>query len=140
MTLRYAALASSTVRAAYEEAMGRVRKPLPLGVGGRPPVPARLDWRVSEFLKTRVAHGYCSRPLAAGACPYANICETCENFVPAPEFAPTLRAQLADVRALREDAERRGWTSEADRHRRVAEALEGHLRRLENDENTIDRP
>jgi hypothetical protein len=29
----------------------------------------------SRVLKTRVAHGYCSRTPAAGACPYANICE-----------------------------------------------------------------
>ena len=26
------------------------------------------------MLKTRVAHGYCSRDLVAEACPYANTC------------------------------------------------------------------
>jgi hypothetical protein len=31
------------------------------------------------MLKTRVAHGYCSRQLAAEACPYANICEQCDK-------------------------------------------------------------
>lgn len=60
------------------------------------------------MLKTRVANGYCSRELAAKACPYANICETCENFITAEEFAPALHAQLADVRALRQDAADRG--------------------------------
>ena len=64
--------------------------------------------------------------------PLVNICENCSNYVPATEFTPTLQAQLADVRALRDDAERRGWTSEEARHRRVIESLEGHLRRLEN--------
>jgi hypothetical protein len=57
------------------------------------------------MLKTRVAHGYCSRHLAADACPYANICEHCDNYVPAPEFAPALQDQLADVQTLRNDAE-----------------------------------
>ena len=56
------------------------------------------------MLKTRVAHGYCSRQLAAEACPYANICEQCDNYVTAPEFIPQLQAQLADVTALRDDA------------------------------------
>lgn len=132
MTLRYATLASPTLRAAYDEAMGKVRKTIPVAVAGRPLVPAKVDWIASEFLKTRVAHGYCSRHLAAGACPYSNICETCDNFAPAPEFVPALHDQLADVHQLRADAERRGWASEADRHGRVIDALEGHLRRLEN--------
>ena len=131
MTLRYAALASPTLRAAYDTAMGKVRRTLPLVPAGRPEVPAKVDWLTSEFLKTRVATGYCSRHLSAGACPYANVCETCENFVPAPEFAPAIRNQLADVHTLREDARGRGWDSEAERHGRVAEALERHLEVLE---------
>jgi hypothetical protein len=82
------------------------------------------------MLKTRVAHGYCSRHLTQAACPYANICEQCDNFVPASEFAPALRAQLTDVEALRIDAEQRGWTGEVERHQRVAEHLHRHLHRL----------
>jgi hypothetical protein len=41
MTLRYASLASPTVRAAYEQAMAKVRsrQPLPLVIGGKPAVP-----------------------------------------------------------------------------------------------------
>jgi hypothetical protein len=82
------------------------------------------------MLKTRVAHGYCSRDLAAEACTYANICETCPSFATTAEFAPALEAQLADIRHLRDDAEGRGWTSETARHQRVITSLEGHLRRL----------
>jgi hypothetical protein len=82
------------------------------------------------MLKTRVAHGYCSRDLAADACPYANICETCPNFVTTTDFAPGLQRQLADIRQLRDDAQARGWTNETARHQRVITSLEGHLRRL----------
>jgi hypothetical protein len=83
------------------------------------------------MLKTRVAHGYCSRHEGQGACPYANICETCDNFTPATEFAPALAAQLADIQALQADAENRGWSGEAQRHDRVAQAVQGHLARLQ---------
>jgi integrase len=132
MTLRYATLASPTLRAAYDQAIGKVRKSLPIAPVGRPIVPAKVDWIASEFLKTRLAHGYCSRHLAAGACPYANICETCDNFVPGPEHLPVLRDQLADIRQLHADAQRRGWTDETKRHSRVINALETHCHRLEN--------
>lgn len=132
MTLRYATLASPTLRSAYDQAIGKVRKTLPIAPAGKPIVPAKVDWIASEFLKTRVAHGYCSRHLAAGACPYANICETCDNFVPGPEHLPALRDQLADLRQLRADAGQRGWDSEARRHGRVIGALEHHCSRLEN--------
>jgi hypothetical protein len=134
MTLRYAKLAAPTVRAAYQQAMDKVRlrQPLPLLVGGRQAVPDRIEWLRSEMLKTRVAHGYCSRDLVAEACPYANICEQCDNFVTTTQFLPQLEAQLADVRALRDDAQARGWHSEVARHTRVAASLESHLQRLKH--------
>lgn len=130
MTLRYAKLASPALRAAYEEAAGRVRRRIPVGTPGRPAVPTQVEWMAQEMLKTRVAHGYCSRHLAAGACPYANICEQCDNFAPTPEFVPVLEAQLVDVYELRADAEGRGWESEVERHGRVIASLERHLARL----------
>lgn len=131
MTLRYATLASPTLRAGYDEAIGKVRRSLPLVPVGRPIVPEKVAWIASEFLKTRVGTGFCSRHLAAEACPYANVCETCDNFVPAPEFVPALRSQLVDIRDLRADAERRGWTSEVERHGRVIDSLEVHLAGLD---------
>jgi integrase len=132
MTLRYATLASPALRSAYDQAIGKVRKTLPIAPAGQPIVPAKVDWIASEFLKTRVAHGYCSRHLTAGACPYANICETCDNFVPGPEHLPVLRDQLTDLHQLRADAGQRGWDGEARRHGRVISALEHHCSRLEN--------
>jgi hypothetical protein len=115
--------------------MGRLqmRQPLPLVPAGRAVVPEGVEWLSSEVLKTRVAHGYCSPHRAAGVCPYANICETCDNFVPAPEFAPILESQLAEVRALQDDAAERGWEAEVVRHGWVIESLEGHLGRLQKE-------
>jgi hypothetical protein len=131
MTIRYATLASPTLRTAYDQAIGSIKTQLTLTPVGRPIVPDKVSWLAAEMLKTRVAHGYCSRHAAGEACPYANICETCDNYTPAVEFLPALTDQLADVRALKDDADHRGWSSESDRHSHVAAALEGHLQRLE---------
>ncbi len=135
MTLRYASLANHTVRGAYDQAMTRIqsRRQLPLIIAGRAVVPDRIEWLRSEMLKTRVAHGYCSRHLAAQACPYANICEQCDNYTTSSEFLPQLRGQLADEHALREDAEARGWDSEVARHARVITSLQHHLDRLQRE-------
>ncbi len=133
MTLRYAHLASGTVKEAYDEAMHRMapRHLVPLAGPSAYSVPERVEWVHSEMLKTRLASGYCSRHPAAGPCQYANVCETCENFSPAPIFQGALRNQLADVVELRDDARDRGWTAEMERHQRVIDSIEGHLRRLE---------
>jgi hypothetical protein len=132
MTLRYASLAAPAIRIAYEEAMNkaRARLTLPIAPAGQPIIPGRIEWLRTEMLKTRVAHGYCSRQLAAEACPYANICEQCDNYVTAPEFIPQLQAQLADVTALRDDAAERGWHTEVARHSRVITSIQNHLPRL----------
>jgi integrase len=140
MTIRYARLASPTLRTAYDQAIGKMRRLLPLTPTGPAPVPDRVRWLESEMLKTRVAHGYCSRDLVAEACPYANVCETCPNFTTAPEFIPAITAQLADIRELRDDADNRGWSSEAARHERVITSLASHLRRLEPSPKMEPRP
>jgi integrase len=129
MTVRYAHLADSSVRNAYDVAMTRLRgtRELPLVIGDRPQIPDRIQWLHSEMLKTRVAHGYCSRHLAAEACPYANICEQCDNYTTTTEFVPHLQAQLTDETALRDDARDRGWDSEVARHARVIASLQRHL-------------
>jgi integrase len=133
MTLRYAKLASPTIRSAYQNAMDKIRagQLLPItAVGGAPAVPDKVQWLHAEMLKTRLAHGFCARPRAAGPCPYANICEQCDFFAPDRAAAATITAQLDDVRELRADALTRGWDDEAARHQRVETSLEQHLDRL----------
>ncbi len=67
---------------------------------GKAAVPDRVEWLRAEMLKTRVAHGYCSRDLVADACPYANICEQCDNFVTAPEFTPANASKATNQLAV----------------------------------------
>ena len=108
-----------------------MRRQFTLTLVGKPILPDKVGWLHSEILKTRVARGYRARHLAAGACPYANICETCDNYITAPEFRDALTDQLADIQALETDAQTRGWTDEAARHNRVAHAITDHLQRLD---------
>jgi integrase len=135
MTIRYARLASPTLKSAYDQAAGKIARRIPIAVTGGTAAPNTVEWLAAEMLKTHVAHGYCSRQLAAEACAFANICETCPNYVTTPEFIPAIEAQLDDIRRLRDDAGTRGWTTETARHQRVITSLEAHLRRL-----TRDRP
>ncbi len=107
----------------------RSRLTLPIAPIGQAIVPDRVQWLRSEMLKTRVAHGYCSRNLVAESYSYASVCEQCDNFTTSAEFVPALQAQLADVTALREDAEARGWNTEVARHARVITSLTRHLER-----------
>lgn len=72
-------------------------------------------------------------PAPGRRCPYANICEQCDNFTTSTEFLPQLQAQLADELALQEDAEARGWDSEVARHARVITSLQRHLDRLRDE-------
>lgn len=131
MTIRYATLASPTLRQAYEHSIGGLRGQLDLAATGRPVVPDAMSWLTTEMIKTRLANGYCSRHLAQGACAYANICETCDNFTPGTDMTDILAAQLHDQQALVDDAEQRGWTSEHARHDRVATALRQHLHTIQ---------
>lgn len=134
MTMRYAALANGTVRGAYDQAMAKVqRRPLPVVVADRPVVPDRIAWLTSEMIKTRVAHGYCSRHLAAEACPYANICENCDNYQTDASFLPQLQDQLTDAQSLHDDALQRGWDGEVARHARLIASLQRHVDRLKGD-------
>lgn len=141
MTMRYAQLSSPTLRAAYDQAISKLRRRIPVApvIDGHV-IPNDVEWIRSEMLKTRVAHGHCSRDLAAEACAYANICETCSNFTPTAEFTPAITAQLADIRTLRDDANERGWTSETARHERVITSLEHHLHRLQRSTPSTENP
>ncbi len=71
-----------------------------------------------------MAGGYCLRTPAQGACPYTNICEHCPNFRTDATFLAVLGAQRADAAALAADAETRGWTDEASRHRNLVQRLD----------------
>ncbi len=126
MSLRYARLFDTTVRAEYERALDLAKTrlgPLPSG-RARIPVASDDDWREAPAIKARLAGGYCLRAPAQGACPYANICEHCPSFRTDAASRAVLATQRVDAEALAADAEAHGWGDEADRHRRLVARLD----------------
>lgn len=139
MSLRYAHLFDSTVRAEYERALTLAKTrigPMPTPTGKTMiPVTAVTtgcgnqcgdtdDWRDEPVIKSRLAGGHCLRATAQGACPYANICEHCPSFRTDTASIAVLSAQRIDTAALAEDAEQRGWIDEADRHLKLLARLD----------------
>ena len=69
------------------------------------------------MLKTRVANGYCSpRPRRRSLRLRQHLRDLPELHHRPPSSTPAIQAQLADIHALRDDANDRGWTSETARH------------------------
>ena len=129
MSLRYGRLFDTTVRAEYERALDLAKQQ------ARTPTPGRasllladitggVNWKDTPLLKSRLAGGFCLRAPAQGACTYANICEHCPSFHAEPSSLPILAAQRVDAEALALDAEKRGWITEAERHKRLITQLD----------------
>ena len=76
----------------------------------------RLDVETSA---SRV--GLCCRPRGAVGC------EHCPSFHTTTTYRPILAAQRADTAVLAADAEHRGWTEEAARHRALIARLDALL-------------
>ena len=136
MTLRYAALADTTVRAAYDAAIGQGPRTatLPLVVSrptGRPG-PGRLAAR-RDAQDPRRARLLLPPPRRRRLPLRQHLRALRQLPRPAPSSYPQLQDQLADAHALRDDAEARGWDSEVARHARVIASLQRHLDRLKRD-------
>ncbi|MCA1701979.1 MAG: site-specific integrase [Actinobacteria bacterium] len=136
MSLRYGRLFDATVKAEYERALTAAKAHLGTlptePPGGRTRLPLLdSDWKQAPAIKARLAGGFCIRAQAQGPCAYANICEHCPNFRTDVGYLPVLAAQRADTETLARDAEARGWISEADRHRRLIERLDAHIRQAQ---------
>ncbi len=132
MSLRYGRLFDATVRTEYERALAAAKAHLgtlptepPQGRVSLPIVDG--DWKDAPAVKARLAGGFCIRAQVQGPCAYANICEHCPNFRTDTGYLPVLAAQRADTETLARDAEARGWTGEAERHRRLIARLDAHI-------------
>jgi integrase len=128
MTLRYAQLFDATVRTEYERALDLAKSqigPLPTGRPGLPIAGITGGgWKDAPLIKADLAGGHCLRAPAQGACPYANICEHCPSFRAGATDLPVPAAQRVDAETLAADAEKRGWITEADRHRKLLTRLD----------------
>lgn len=82
-----------------------------------------VDWLKTNFLKTELELGHCLRLPAEGPCE-CELFLTCSRFVTTPAYAPRLRERRTLELALAEDAEKRDWSREVERHRCTAARIE----------------
>jgi hypothetical protein len=129
MSLRYGRLFDTTVRAEYERALDLARQQARTPAAGRTALPLAditggTDWKTTPLIKSRLAGGFCLRAPAQDACTSANICEHCPSFHAEASFLPVLAAQRTDAAALAQDAQQRGWITEAERHQALITRLD----------------
>jgi hypothetical protein len=132
MSLRYGRLFDTTVRDEYQRAPTLAKQRASVPNTGRTSLPLAditggADWKTTPLIKSRLAGGFCLRAPAQGACTYANICEHCPSFHSDASSLPVLAAQRVDAAAPAQDAEARGWISEAERHRKLIARLDTHI-------------
>ncbi|MEV6928135.1 tyrosine-type recombinase/integrase [Dactylosporangium sp. NPDC051485] len=129
MSLRYGRLFDTTIREEYERALTLAKQRAGIPATARTSLPLAditrgADWKTTPLIKSRLAGGFCLRAPAQGACTYANICEHCPSFHSDASSLPVLAAQRVDAHALAQDAEERGWITEAARHHKLIARLD----------------
>ena len=78
-----------------------------------------VDWLKTNFLKTELELGHCLRLPTEGPCE-CELFLTCARFVTTPAYASRLRERRELELALAEDAGKRGWPREVERHQCTA--------------------
>lgn len=126
MSLVYAQISDQAVLHDYESVLGptaTLAGPYATAVRAGALDAAAVDWLKTNFLKTELELGRCLRLPQEGPCE-CDLALTCAKFVTTPQYAPRLTARRALELELVADAERRGWSHEAERHRNVVNRLD----------------
>jgi integrase len=82
-----------------------------------------IDWLKSNFFKTELELGHCLRLPHEGPCE-CDLALTCAKFVTTKAYAPRLRRRHRIELQLADDANKRGWSREVERHRGSAHRIE----------------
>lgn len=82
-----------------------------------------VDWLRSNFLKTELELGHCLRLPSEGPCE-CDLYLSCSRFVTTPAYAPRLRERHRLELSLADDARKRTWPHEVERHCAIARRIE----------------
>lgn len=138
MTMRYAHISDPEVKADYEKVMvgAEIAGPAAHRIRNHEMSQRELDWLQSNFYKSEMELGACTRLPEEGPCE-CDLFLTCSKFFTTKEHAPRLRRRWAREQALLEDAQQRGWPREVERHRGIQSRLETLLADLDE---SLDGP
>lgn len=126
MSMVYARISDPEVLRDYQAVLGPgavIAGPGAEAVRGGTLGKGAVNWLRTNFLKTELELGHCLRLPAEGPCE-CELFLTCSRFVTTPAYAPRLRERYTLELALTEDAEKRGWPREVERHRSTAARIE----------------
>jgi integrase len=138
MSLIYARITDTTVLQDYKNALqpgARIAGPAAQALRNNELPQQSLDWLTSNYYKTALELGHCLRLPEEGPCE-CDLFLSCSKFLTTADYTPRLKERLRLERTLAEDALRRGWPREAERHGATA----NHLNKLLNDLATQTDP
>ncbi|MEU0509284.1 tyrosine-type recombinase/integrase [Amycolatopsis sp. NPDC006125] len=125
MSLVYARITDTTVLRDYKNALrpgARIAGRAAQALRNNELPQQSLDWLTSNYYTTALELGHCLRLPEEGPCE-CDLFLTCTKFLTTVEYTPRLKERLRLERTLAEDALRRGWPREAERHGTVARRL-----------------
>jgi hypothetical protein len=96
---------------------------------GMPKCRVKLPYSGDTFFKTELELGRCLRLPQEGPCE-CDLYLNCAKFVTTPEYAPRLRRRRKQEFDLIEDARRRCWDKEVERHRCTVNRIDQLLKEL----------
>lgn len=135
MTMVYANISDPLVKADYQkviEAGGAIAGPAAKAIRDNTLPQAEVEWLQSNFYKTEMELGACTRLPAEGPCE-CELFLTCGKFFTTRAHAPRLRRRWQREQDLIQDAEQRGWPKEVERHQAMQARLEALLADLGED-------
>lgn len=89
-----------------------------------------IDWIKNNFHKTYLIMGHCFHHTRESMCDFADACYFCPKFVTTREHLPRLMEKHSIEIQLIEDAEKKGWQKEIDRHTNVSQRVRQIIRDL----------
>lgn len=133
MTMVYAHISDPTVKADYEKVVAagaHIAGPAAELIRDHTIPQRELDWLKSNFYKSEMELGACTRIPEEGPCE-CDLFLTCSKFFTTKDHAPRLRRRWHREKELIADATERGWPREVERHTQIQRRLEQLLRDLD---------
>jgi len=129
MTMTYAHISDPEVKADYQKVVERgvaIAGPAAERIKSDDLSQRELDWLRSNFYKSEMELGGCTRMPEEGPCE-CDIFLTCTKFFTTAEHAPRLRRRWHREQQLIDDARTRGWAREVERHTAIQQRVENLL-------------
>ncbi len=133
MTMTYAQISDREVLKDYQAVLGpgtMIAGPFAETLRSGQLPASSVTWLAKNFFKTELELGRCLRLPQEGPCE-CDLYLNCAKFVTSPEYAPRLRRRRRVELSLIDDAMKRGWEREIERHRCTVKRIEALLSELD---------